>query len=473
MRTSGTSLLALGLLVSTGVVFGLACSSTTGGTTTDPSATSTGTSPTGTTTATGSGTTPTPGKNATYYVAPSGDDAADGSEAKPWKTLQRAAEAAGAGDTVVARPGEYAGFNVEDKNGTDAARIVFRGEAGAKVTTPGPTAKKPPINTAVRDFVWARWPHGITVQRSSYVTIEGFEVSGMPGEERDGAKLLHRGGAGIRLEATRHVTVRKNNSHDNGRWAIFGGFTDDTVVEENTAAGSKIEHGIYLSNSGDRSTIRKNKVFGNAASGIQLNADNNFDSEEYKAFAMVDGVSTGVLIAENEITDNGRAGGAAVNLDGVSDSVVRDNVLTNNHATGIALFQENGATGSQRNQITGNKIDMASDGRWAIVMVGCEDVTGGTCNTASEPPLPAWVRPAAPASGSTGNVITKNEILTKSAVNGSIRIDTRSLAADTKAGAPFTSNENTVVDRFGVDAQTLTLAAWRTRTGQDMASRLP
>ncbi len=374
---------------------------------------------------------------------------------------------------MVARPGEYSGFNVEDKNGTETARVVFRGEAGAKVTKPGPTAKKPPINTAVRDFVWARWPHGITVQRSSYVTIEGFDVSGMPGEERDGTKLLHRGGAGIRLEATRHVTIRKNNSHDNGRWAIFGGFTDDTIVEENTASGSKLEHGIYLSNSGDRSIIRKNKVFGNISSGIQINADNNFDSDEYKAFATVDGISTGVLISENEIDGNGSAGGAAINLDGVSDSIVRDNVLTNNHATGIALFQENGATGSQRNQITGNKIDMAADARWAISMAGCQDITGTTCNTASEPPLVTWTRPKAAASGSTGNVITKNSILTKSTVNGGIRIDTRSLTADAKAGAPFSSNDNTVVDHFGVDAQRLTLATWRTRTGQDVGSRLP
>jgi len=469
MRKSTLFLLPLALVTCAGGALGIACGSTsTTSIDADASATATSTSPTGT--ATGTGTTVTPGKNTTYVVAPSGNDTNPGTAELPFATLQKAADVAGAGDTVVAKPGEYAGFNVEDKNGTAEAPIVFRGETGAKVTRPGPTAKKPPVNTASKSFDWPRWPHGITVQRASYVVIEGFEVTGMPGEEREGAKLLHRGGAGIRLEATRHVTVRKNNSHDNGRWAIFGGFCDDAVVEENTAAGSKLEHGIYLSNSGDRPVIRKNKVFGNLASGIQINADNNFDSDEYKAFAMVDGVTTGARIEENEIRDNGRGGGAAINLDGVSDSTIRGNTLTNNHATGIALFQENGATGSRNNTVTENTIDMAADARWAIQMVGCQDISGTTCTTASEPPLASWTRPAANATGSTGNTITKNTLGNRSATSGSIRIDARSLATD--GAKAFTSNDNVVVDRFGVDAQTLTLAAWRTRTGQDAASTL-
>jgi len=462
-------LVLLALCTGFGVTSGLsACSSSTSSETpADASATGT-TQPTGT--ATGTGTTVTPGKNTTYVVAPSGADTNDGSAERPFATIQKGAEVAGAGDTVLVKAGDYAGFNVEDKNGTEGAPIAFRGEPGAKIVRPGPTAKKPPINTALKTFEWPRWPHGITVQRASYVTIEGFEVSGMPGEEREGAKLLHRGGAGIRLEATRHVTVRKNNSHDNGRWAIFGAFCDDALVEENTASGSKLEHGIYLSNSGDRPVIRRNKVFGNLSSGIQINADNNFDSDEYKAFAKVDGVTTGARIEENEIRDNGTQGGAAINLDGVSDSTIRANTLTNNHATGIALFQENGATGSQRNTLTENTIDMAADARWAVSLVGCADVAGTTCTSASEPPLPEWKRPSVEASGSTGNTIVKNTLVNRSTTNGSIRIDTRSLA--TEGGKAFTSNENQVVDRFGIDAQVLTLAAWRTRTGQDAASQI-
>ena len=44
---------------------------------------------------------------AEYFVATDGCDAADGSAAKPWRTIQRAADAAQAGDTVTIRGGTY------------------------------------------------------------------------------------------------------------------------------------------------------------------------------------------------------------------------------------------------------------------------------------------------------------------------------------------------------------------------------
>ena len=51
---------------------------------------------------------PTAGK--TYYVATTGSDTAAGTSAAPWKTLQKAANAVAAGDTVIVRAGTYAGF---------------------------------------------------------------------------------------------------------------------------------------------------------------------------------------------------------------------------------------------------------------------------------------------------------------------------------------------------------------------------
>ncbi|HYQ17251.1 MAG TPA: hypothetical protein VEQ58_15870, partial [Polyangiaceae bacterium] len=44
---------------------------------------------------------------ADYYVAPDGDDANDGSLAKPFATIQKGADVAGAGDTVYLRGGTY------------------------------------------------------------------------------------------------------------------------------------------------------------------------------------------------------------------------------------------------------------------------------------------------------------------------------------------------------------------------------
>ena len=44
---------------------------------------------------------------AEYFVAADGCDQADGSAARPWRTIQRAADVAQAGDTVTIRGGIY------------------------------------------------------------------------------------------------------------------------------------------------------------------------------------------------------------------------------------------------------------------------------------------------------------------------------------------------------------------------------
>jgi len=44
---------------------------------------------------------------ATYYVALSGNDANSGAQTAPWRTIQKAADVAGAGDTVLIGPGNY------------------------------------------------------------------------------------------------------------------------------------------------------------------------------------------------------------------------------------------------------------------------------------------------------------------------------------------------------------------------------
>ena len=58
------------------------------------------------------------------------------------------------------------------------------------------------------------------------------------------------------------------------------------------------------------------------------------------------GITRGALIEDNVIYDNGFSGGAAINLDGVQQSRIQNNLLYGNHATGIALFRQDGAAGS-------------------------------------------------------------------------------------------------------------------------------
>ena len=71
----------------------------------------------------------------TYVVAPTGSDAGSGLADAPWQTLQKAADSVQAGDTVVVRAGNYAGFDLwTDGAGTN--RIVFDADPGVTIDRP-------------------------------------------------------------------------------------------------------------------------------------------------------------------------------------------------------------------------------------------------------------------------------------------------------------------------------------------------
>ena len=57
---------------------------------------------------------------------------------------------------------------------------------------------------------------------------------------------------------------------------------------------------------------------------------------------------------------------AAMNFDGLQNSVIENNLLFNNHTSGIVLFQEDGATASIGNPVVNNTVVMASDATAAI-----------------------------------------------------------------------------------------------------------
>ena len=47
---------------------------------------------------------------------------------------------------------------------------------------------------------------------------------------------------------------------------------------------------------------------------------------------------------------------------------MRNNLLYNNHATGIVNYDGDGAAGPGNMQILHNTIDQAADGRWALLI---------------------------------------------------------------------------------------------------------
>jgi len=333
----------------------------------------------------------------TLVVAPDGNDGADGVTA-PFRTLQRAANVARAGDLVIVRAGTYAGFDLR-MSGTPSDPIVFRADAGVVVNAPNP------VTTS----------HGINLEGASFTVVEGFTVTGMPK-------------TGIRSVLNQHVTIRGNTLDANGRWGVLTGFSDDLLIEDNVASRSVAEHGIYVSNSGDRPVIRRNHVWGNHANGIHMNGDLSMGG---------DGLITGALVEANVLHGNGPGGGSGINADGVQGSRFINNLLYDNHASGISLYRIDGAAGSIGNLVAHNTIVQASDGRWAINI----------------------------RDGSIGNRIVNNILLTLHAWRGAVSVSQDSLPG-------LTIDFNVLTPRFTLTDgnSVLDLAGWRSATGQDLHS---
>ncbi len=340
----------------------------------------------------------------TFYVDPTGSDTGTGATDAPWQTLQHAADRVEAGDTVVVRPGSYAGFYLET-DGTAAAPITFRAEHAALGTARDALIDRPNGQTS----------DGINLEGADYVVIEGFSVVGMPR-------------AGIRAVLNQHVTIRDNYTDRNGYWGIFTGFSDDLLVENNLVTNSVREHGIYVSNSGDRPIIRGNALRDNFANGIHLNGDSSQGG---------DGVITGALIDGNEVSRNGRGGGSGINADGLQDSRIQNNLLIDNHASGISLYRIDGGAPSTGNVVANNTVVQAADARWALNI----------------------------RDGSTGNTVINNIFMSYHESRGAM-----SVSADSLPG--LESDYNAVINRFTTDDgdSRLTLAAWQAATGQDAHS---
>jgi uncharacterized protein (TIGR03382 family) len=198
------------------------------------------------------------------------------------------------------------------------------------------------------------------------------------------------------------------------------------VVEDNEVSRSGSEHGVYASNEADRPVIRRNVIWGNNMCGVHTNGDINFGG---------DGVISDAIVEHNIITNNGAAGGSAINGDGIENALIRNNVLDGNHASGVSLYQIDGGAPSTGNQVINNTIRMASDARWAI---NIQD-------------------------GSTGNTLRNNILLHPNTSRGAIDICSSCLPG-------LVSNHNALVGRFSIDGTMTTLASWRTRTGGDAAS---
>ena len=101
---------------------------------------------------------------AEYHVAKTGCDGADGSAARPWRTIQRAADVAEAGDVVTIHGGTYREWVKPAHAGRAGAPIVYQAAKGEAVTVTGANE--------VRG--WCKRPDGLWTAKVRYDSFGGL-----------------------------------------------------------------------------------------------------------------------------------------------------------------------------------------------------------------------------------------------------------------------------------------------------------
>lgn len=183
------------------------------------------------------------------YVATTGDDAAAGTAAQPFRTIQRAVDAAAPGDTVIIRDGTYSGpgnagvawrdkdlaFLSESRN-RDACRVDCDGANGFSFRDAEVDGKRHVVSFL--GLTIAHADTAISVTRASSPPFYGSLVDLVVTDcvARDGAYGIHAHGGNMVLQGVR-VAGNTENGIDGG-W-YFGLTMTDSVIRSNAI-------GIYL-----------------------------------------------------------------------------------------------------------------------------------------------------------------------------------------------------------------------------------
>ena len=254
----------------------------------------------------------------TYYVDVNGNDANDGSSGNPWKTINHAVDMVVAGDTVLINPGAY---SVSQQisittSGTAENPITFKGNG------PG----------VVVDLTAYAGRNGLEIFFADYIIIDNLTVYASLDSNSRGIRLTHAKGC-----------IISNNTVSGANHAnLFCSLSDYVTFENNEAFNGVI--GIYVADSSDYPTIKNNRLHDNTAIGLHMNGDISSGGDGTISYAIVD---------SNWIYNNNATG---INLDGVTWSTFRNNLVYDNKFRGIAFFQQDGAVPSNDNEAYQNTI---------------------------------------------------------------------------------------------------------------------
>jgi hypothetical protein len=251
---------------------------------------------------------PSANTTAAIYVSPSGNDSGDGSQGKPFKTLNKAIHAAKAGTRITVLPGTYAEeikIDASAPSGVDGQPIVLQAQGQVTLNPAGGSS-------SLMHVARAHW------------VIDGFEfdVRGQPKY----AVSFEDGSQGSE--------ITNSQLHDG---SLGGGITTgpgskDILIDNNeifrfTRNDGHDSHGVVIQPGSKGITVRNNDIHDNGADSVQCLGPETFP--EYNGVSPADTV----LIEDNHLY-NSREN--AVDIKTCSNVTVKHNRMHTFHANAYA-----------------------------------------------------------------------------------------------------------------------------------------
>jgi hypothetical protein len=239
----------------------------------------------------------------TFFVATNGSDANPGTQARPWRTIQKAANSVPAGSTVDIRGGTYHERVVVRVSGAPGAWITFRNHDGEHVRIDGG-------GLGPFDGIAGL----IAIDSRSYIAVQGLELAHF----HDFADSFVPAGVFVTGTA-HHIALRDLDVHD---------------IQTKSADA----HGIAVYGTSGATPIHDVVIDGNAVH------DNHLGSSES---VVVNGNVRGWAITHNHVYRNDNIGIDAIGFEGKAprddqarDGVIADNLVTDIDTIGNPAYEE-------------------------------------------------------------------------------------------------------------------------------------
>lgn len=286
-----------------------------------------------------------------YFISPDGSDSNPGTEEKPWKTIQKAAEFAAPGSTVYIKAGTYyERVNIKVSGASAEEPLVFRNYNNDKVVIDG------------SEFSAETQEDIIHIGNQSYITLTGLEIVNNVNDDADyhiAGIGIWGAGAGIEIKNCKIHDIRYNGASRNtgaNAIAVYGRDAaepiKDLVIDGNEIWDIKCGSGEAVAVSGnvDGFEFTNNYVHDNDNTGVALIGDGTFKGEPVCTAAAINRARNG-FVGYNQMERNSRgsnpvySGGdysaGAIYANGAKDITIAYNTCKENDL-GIRVGNEAG-----------------------------------------------------------------------------------------------------------------------------------